>query len=247
MAIFDFLSSDKRRKRRLEREIKSANNKFKPKDYRQISLQNVIVEARAGNETAIHGLIKRFAVVAEPTIEDEKEKSWVYDALVDIGDKAVPALQRALRSSESITWVQRTLKHIVSPEEYRAEMLAVLADFDTEYERNPDRKLQTIMALSEISDEQVTEALIRFLDDVDETVRYQTVTALATQGVASTREALLRTMCEDESIRVRNAVIEAFSRLDWLTTGYKKKVEAILPGGYRMDKSGKILKLKSQG
>ena len=246
MAFFDFLSSDKRRKKRLEREIKSANNKFKPKDYRQISLQNVIVEAREGNEIAINGLIRRFSVVAEPTIEDEKEKSWVFDALVDIGDKTIPALKQALRNSESITWVQRTLRQIVTPEAYKDEMLAVLEDFDTEYERNPDRKLQTIMALSEIADEGVVSAIMRFLEDVDETVRYQTVTALASQGMESSREPLLKTMCEDESIRIRNEVIDAFARLGWLTTGYKKKVEAILPSGFRMDKSGKILKLKSQ-
>jgi HEAT repeat protein len=245
MGFFDFFSAEKRSEKRLDREIKSANNKFKPKDYRQVSLQNVIAEARKGNPKAVAGLLARFTVVADPTIEDEKEKEWVFDALVEIGEKALPEIRKALRRQESVSWIQRVLRNVVSAEAYRAEMLSVLEEFDTEYERNPDRKLQTIMALADIVDSDVTQALLRFLEDVDETVRYQTVTALARQGMDSAREPLLKVMCEDESIRVRNQVVEAFARLGWLTTGFKKKVDAILPGGFAHDKTGKIVKLGS--
>lgn len=243
MGIIDFLSKEKRKERSVDRAIRSANNKYKPKDYRQIALKEVIDAARDGNEAAIAGLLARFNVNAEPTIEDEKEKDWVCDALVDIGTQALPQIRRSLRTAESITWVQRTLRNIVSPEEYKAELLDVLSDFDTEYERNPDRKIQTIIALAETSSEEVAKGLIRFLEDVDETVRFQTVGALASQGNELAREPLLKTMCEDESIRVRNEAVDAFCRLGWLTTGYKKKVEAILPESYKQDKSGKIIKL----
>ena len=243
MGFFDFLSAEKRKEKKLDREIKSANNKFKPKDYRQVSLQNVIEAARKGNPTAVAGLLARFTVVAEPTIEDEKEKDWVFDALVEMGDKVLPEIRKALRRHESISWIQRVLRDIVSEDVYRAEMLSVLEEFDTEYERNPDRKLQTVMALAEIPDPSVVEALMRFLEDVDETVRYQTATALADCGDESAREPLLRVMCEDESLRIRNMVVEAFARLGWATAGYKKKVDSILPKGFIHDKSGKIVKL----
>ncbi len=229
----------------MDRDIRSANNKFKPKDYRQISLQNVIQAAKSGNDTAIAGLLKRFTVVAEPSMEDEREKEWVYDAIIDIGRDALPQIKRALRSLESVSWVLRTLKAIVSDEEYKTELLEILEDFDTEYEKNPDRKLQTVMALAEIEHIDVAKSLLRFLEDVDETVRYQTVVALTKQGMDVAREPLLKTMCEDESIRVRNEVVDAFSRLEWPTTGFKKKVDAILPKGYKHDKSGKIIKLGS--
>jgi len=237
------LSAEKRSEKRLDREIKSANNKFKPKDYRQVSLQNVIEEARKGRPKAIAGLLARFTVVADPTIEDEKEKEWVFDALLDIGEKVLPEVRKALRSQLSVSWIQRVLQNVVSEEVYLSEMLDVLSEFDTEYEKNPDRKLQTIMALSEIVKPEVSDALVPFLEDVDETVRYQTVTALALQGFETAREPMLRVMCEDESIRVRNAAVEAFAKLGWLTTGYKKKVDSILPSGYVHDKSGKIVKL----
>lgn len=243
MGLFDYLSSDKRRERRLERNIRSANNKFKPKDYRQPALDSVISEAREGNEVAISGLLARFSVFAEPSSEDEKEKEWVFDALIDIGDKALPPIRRALRSAESVTWVHRTLRHIVTAAEYRKELLDILSDFDTEYERNPDRKLQTIMALADVMDDTVREAMTRFLEDVDETVRFQTAVALTNHGDEQSREPLLKTMCEDESLRIRNEIIDAFARLEWPTTGFKKKVESILPPGYRQDKNGKIVKL----
>ena len=95
------------------------------------------------------------------------------------------------------------------------------------------------MALAETPGEEVVSALLRFLEDVDETVRFQTVVALAKHGQEMAREPMLKTMCEDESIRVRNEAIEAFSRLEWSTTGYKKKVDNVLPKGYKQDKSGR--------
>lgn len=246
MGLLDYFSSDKRRARRVERAVRSANNKFKPKEYRQVALGEVIDEAKAGNEAAVTGLLARFLVNAEPTIEDEREKEWVCDALIDMGRAVLPQIRKCMRSAERVNWVHRTLRSIVSLEEYKKELLDALSDFDTEYERNPDRKLQTIMALADVPGEDVSEALLRFLEDVDETVRFQTVVSLNKLANESAREALLNTMCEDESIRVRNEVIQSFAHLGWSTTGCKKKVDAILPAGFKQDKSGKIIKLGAQ-
>jgi hypothetical protein len=243
MGIFEYLSKARRHQRKVDARVRRANNKHTPKDYRQVALQEVIQFARAGDEAAVRGLIQRFSVNAEPSIEDEKEKEWVSDALVDIGRPVLPAISRALRSAESVNWVQRVLKSIVAPDEYRDELLSVLSAFDTEYERNPDRKMQTIMALSEIAEPAVADALVRFLEDVDETVRFQTVVALARIGDVRTREPMLKVLCDDESLRVRNEAIEAFAVLGWPTTGFKKKIDELLPRGYRHDKSGKIVKL----
>ena len=172
MGIFEYFSGARRHQRRVDARVRRANNKHTPKDYRQVALQEVIDFAKAGDAAALRGLIQRFSVNAEPSIEDEKEKEWVNGALVDIGRSALPAIAGALRSAESVNWVQRVLRAIVTPEEYRDELLSVLADFDTEYERNPDRKMQTIMALADIPETRVAEALIPFLEDVDETVRF---------------------------------------------------------------------------
>lgn len=245
MGILDFLSKERRHARKVDKAIRRANNKFTPKDYRQIALHDVIEFAKAGDQTALKGMLARFNVNAEPSIEDEREKEWVCEALIDIGEPALEQISRALRTAESVNWVQRTLRNIVGIEEYRKEMLDVLADFDTEYERNPDRKIQTIAALADLPDPEVAKALLRFLEDVDETVRFQTVRSLAELADESAREALLRTMCEDESIRVRNEVVESFAKLGWSTQGFKKKIDGILPSGYKHDKSGKIVKLGS--
>jgi len=245
MGIFEYFSSERRHQRKVDARVRRANNKHTPKDYRQIALQEVIDFAKAGDQAALRGLIQRFSVNAEPSIEDEKEKEWVNGALVDIGRPALPAISRALRSAESVNWLQRVLRAIVSSEEYRNELLSVLSDFDTEYERNPDRKMQTIMALAEIPERLVADALLPFLADVDETVRFQTVVALAKIGDEVAREPMLKVMCEDESLRVRNEVIETFATLGWSTMGFKKKIEELLPRGYRHDKSGKIVKLGS--
>jgi hypothetical protein len=215
MGLLEYFSKKNRSARWIAKQVRRANNKHTPKDYRQIALQNVLAHARKGNEDAIRGMVSRFAVVAEPTIEDEREKEWVCEAL----DAILPQ------------------------DTYKAELIAVLSDFDTEYERNPDRKIQTIMALAEIEAPEIVGALERFLEDVDETVRFQTVVALTRQGDESAREALLKAMCDDESIRVRNEIVASFARRGWSTAGAKKKVDAILPAGYKQDKGGKIVKL----
>jgi HEAT repeat protein len=245
MGILDFLSTEKRQLRRLERVVKRANNKYTPKDYRQIALREMMDEARRGNAVALSGLLARFNVCAEPSIEDEEEKEWVHDVLVEIGVPALPYIRRALRSAESVVWVQRAFKNIVTPEEFKKELLEVVNSFDTEYERNPDRKTQTVMALAEVPGHDVAEALLRFLGDVDETVRFQTVVALAKQADEVAREPMLKTICDDESIRVRNIAIESFANLGWSTTGFKKKMEPLLPAGYTQDRSGRIVKIGS--
>jgi len=243
MGILNFLSKEKRHERWINKQVARANNKHTPKDYRQIALQNVIEHARRGDAIALRGMVARFGVIAEPTIEDEREKEWVCEALIDIGDDSLPHIKHAMRSAESVSWVHRALRAIVSPEVFKLELLDVLSDFDTEYERNPDRKIQTIMALADVHEPDVVLALLRFLADVDETVRFQTVAALAQQEDDAAREAMLKAMCEDESIRVRNEIVDAFARLGWSTSGQKKKIDAILPDGYRHDKSGRIVKL----
>jgi hypothetical protein len=245
MGIFDYLSKERRHRRKVDARVRRANNKHTPKDYRQIALQEVIDLAKSGDEIALRGLIQRFSVNAEPSIEDEKEKEWVSDALVNIGRPALPHIAKALRTAESVNWVQRVFHGIVSPEEYAVELLSVLSGFDTEYERNPDRKTQTVMALAEVPERRVAEALLRFLEDVDETVRFQTVVSLAKIGDEIAREPMLKVMCDDESLRVRNEVIEAFASLAWSTQGFKKKIDDLLPRGYRHEKSGRIVKLGS--
>jgi hypothetical protein len=246
MGLLNFLSSEERSKRRVAKVIRNANNKFKPKEYRQPALSELIDIAKAGNEEGMSGLLSRFSVNAEPSSEDELEKEWACEALVEIGRAALPPIRRSMRSAESISWIQRTLKNIVSADEFKTELLDVLSEFDTEYERNPDRKLQTIAALADAEGDDVVVAIIPFLKDVDETVRFQTVSTLAKQGDDLAREPMLETMCEDESLRVRNETVDAFAQLEWSTKGFKKKVDAILPKGFRHDKSGKIVRLGAQ-
>lgn len=243
MGLLDIFSSEKRHANRLVKEIRTANNKYSPKDYRQVSLGYVIDAAKKREPAAISGLLTRFAVNAEPSTEDEKEKDWACETLIEIGRDALPQIRKSLRTAESVTWMQRILRQIVTPDEYKGELLDVLAGFDTEYERNPDRKQQTVMALADVQGADVVLALLRFLDDVDETVRFQTVTALAKQADEQAREPLLDRLCREESIRIRNEIIEAFAALGWSTSGFKKKIDELLPKGFRHEKTGKIVKL----
>jgi hypothetical protein len=243
MGLLDIFSAEKRQAKRLVKEIRTANNKYTPKDYRQVALSYVIECAKKKDAEAISGLLFRLNVNCEPSTEDEKEKDWACETLVEIGRDGLPQLRKSLRCAESVTWMHRILRQVVTPEEYKAELLDVLNDFDTEYERNPDRKLQTIVALAEVSGPEVVAAIVRFLDDVDETVRFQAVAALVQHADEQAREPLLDRLVKEESIRIRDEIIAAFALLSWSTAGYKNKIDELLPKGYRHEKSGKIVKL----
>ena len=74
MGMLEFLSKENRLRRKIEKNIKRANNKHTPKDYRQAALYEVMDEAKKGNEQAIAGLLVRFSINAEPSIEDKRTR-----------------------------------------------------------------------------------------------------------------------------------------------------------------------------
>ena len=180
MGILSYFDKDVRKKRAATKAVATANNKHMPKDYRRAGLSEVMDLARKGDPIAIQGLVARFAVFAEPTIEDEEEKEWVHEELVSIGESVVSALFKAVEGgAESVSWHLRTLERILPAEAYDQKLLDLIAAFDTEYERSPDRKIQVLTVLGGRSDPRVCAAVVRFLDDVDETVRFNAVKALA--------------------------------------------------------------------
>jgi len=244
MSLFSYFSKDERQKRAVAGAVAKANSKHMPKDYRRAALSQVIETARQGDTSAINGLVARFSVFAEPSIEDEEEKEWIHEELVQIGKPALPALFKAVEGgAESISFHLRTLEHILSEAEYNEKLLEIINKFDTEYERNPDRKIQLIVAIGDRNDPRIPKAIVRFLEDVDETVRFNAVKALARhRDEESCREPFIRLLLRDESQRVKDELVEILGELQWSVHGYRKEVEAALPSGCRLDRQGTIKK-----
>ena len=58
------------------------------------------------------------------------------------------------------------------------------------------------------------------------------------KDIATTLQTL--TNPEEDSIRVRTRIAEALERLDWEVKGFRKKVESVLPEGFRVTSKGRI-------
>jgi HEAT repeat protein len=162
------------------------------------------IQALAEMETpeAAAALLKRFNFTIDPSITDQDEKDLAFRGIVAAGKEAVPAVAEFCVKAEALTWPLKILKEVLDEEEYKDELLAILERFDTEYSRNVEPKLQLIQALEEVIHEDVREAIERFLEDVNETVRFRAVQTTFVQGNAASVEPLITLLESEESVRV---------------------------------------------
>jgi HEAT repeat protein len=129
----------------------------------------------------------------------------------------------------------------VAPEVVVGHLLGLLARMDTEYERDPARKIQILTTLSERKDPRAAAGAARFTLDANETVRFAAVAAVLAQDDAATFEAaLVECLCQEESVRVRNRVLESLAISANSVGARREAVAARLTPAYSLDKSGVV-------
>src|SRR5215471_21790785 len=187
MGLFDFLGKKK------QDDVAAPAKKVAVKDIARLSRlagdkmaqnfdrQEAIEElAHAGTAEAAEGLLRRFAFTMEPSITDQEEKENAAEGIVNAGTAAIEPIRRYCARAESLTWPLKVLRRIVGEEQMADELLALLEEFDVEYMRNPEPKIQLISVLEEYPNDDVRVAVEPFLADVNEPVRFHaTVTVFS--------------------------------------------------------------------
>ncbi len=230
-------------KGRLAKHIARAKNKDAQSADRFASLEALRDD---GSPEAVDGLLTRFTIRYDKSIEDEQEKQWVFDELVKMGNKILPSLQKHLRSADSIAWALKVLHEVASAD----EAWPILADLcernDNTYTRDPSKKIQLLHYLGEQSDPRTGKALLPYLEDMDEGVRFVTVEGLLRHKDAeAAREPLLKLLIneKEESRRIKKRIVDGFADLGWDVKGFsgtvEKMLDDLLPGS-RLDNHGKI-------
>jgi hypothetical protein len=79
MGLLDLFSKDKRDERSRAKNIERAVNKYAQSADRLKALESL---ADDGSVEALYGMLRRFALLYDKTIEDEQEKEWVFEVLV---------------------------------------------------------------------------------------------------------------------------------------------------------------------
>jgi HEAT repeat protein len=239
MGLMDLFSREKREERALANLIRRATHKYLQSPERYKAMEGL---ANEGSDAALYGLLCRFGMVYDKSIEDEQEKEWVFDTIAAKGRAALPAVTRYLRSADSVSWPLRLLPKVANKEEEFALVERVLAEHEPGYERDPTKKIQLLRHLSQQKDPRAPSLVAPYLADMDEGVRFAAVESL----LRLKNEALLQVFVSDteESLRLRIRIAEGFAELGWLVHGYRGGVEKKLPEGFQLDREGHILDRK---
>ena len=234
MGFLDRFSKDGRDARSREKNAARAINKYMQSPDRLKALQALRDD---GSDDALYALMKRFGMMYDKSIEDEQEKEWVFEWLIEKGATVLPALKRYMLSAESISWPLRVLDKVIDPKEGRIDVIAaVLERHEPGYERDPTKKIQLLTHLAGLKHPRVPPLAAPYLTDMDEGVRYAAVEALLKQGEeAAARLPLLDLMAKEESLRVRIRIADGFADLGWTVADKREEIEKTLPESYQLD------------
>jgi hypothetical protein len=209
------------------------------------------VLAKMDSEEAVGALLARFTFYTDPSITDQEEKESVFNTVVSKGSVAVGPVKRFMAKAEAITWPIKMLDRLLPEGEFLGAMFELLSGMDTEYERDPQRKLQLLAAVETRRDPRILAAVKPFLADVNESVRFHAVGGvLAQDNAEEARDTLLEQLAKEDSMRVKARLLDGFAQRGWPVDASKIgmlpegcwPVDASkigkLPEGYAVDAQG---------
>lgn len=201
---------------------------------------------RMASADAARALFRRFDWAMDPSITDQDEKEAAADGIVEAGDAALQPLRDYCARADSLNWPLRILERVVPAERLTEELLGLLDQFDTEYVRNPEPKIQLLGALAAHPCAEVRVAVEPFLGDMAEPVRFAAVDAVLAMNDRESVVALVPVLAEDESLRVRNRIALGLSQRAWpVHESLRAACAAALPDGYVLDAEGRVIARKA--
>ena len=199
--------------------------------------------ADMGSAEAVVVLLKRFTFRIDPSITDQEEKEAAFRGILRAGKDAVEPVRAFAAKAESLSWPMKILKELVSGDEYVVELVRWLSQWDTEYAKFVDPKVQILTALEEHKHPSIRAEVERFLEDVNEPARFHAAAALLAQEDPSAAHPLGRLLADEESVRVRTRAAEGLQQRGWpIGTDEREAVRRSLPSPYSLDGSGRVVK-----
>ena len=228
MGLADLFSKEARARNNLKKTIQRAADKHAQSGDRFRALELLRDD---GSPEAIAGLLRRFSFVYDKSIEDEQEKEWVYQILVELGSKVLPELRRYMHESDTLSWALKVLEHIATGDAFHQTLQALCERNDNSYVRDPSKKIQLVHFMGEHRDPEIVAMIVPYVDDVDEGVRFKAVEALVHQGQ---REVILAPLVarllnkSEESRRIKVRIVEGLSETGIPITERTSEVERAL-------------------
>ncbi len=234
MGLFDFLKkgdSPRGEDKELARLQKMVSNKLSQNVDREDALHRL---AAMATPAAVSVLLTRFNWTLNPSIKDQEEKEVAVQGIVAAGEAGLETICNYCIRAEALTWPLKAIKGIVSdPGQLETVLLEVLDEFDTDYMRNPEPKVQLMQALGEFSSDDVRVACEPFMMDQSEEVRFAAVTTVLGCNQAESLDSFIEAMKEEESLRVKNRIATGIVEKAWsLTSAQEEELRGCCPPGF---------------
>ena len=199
--------------------------------------QEAIAElAEMGTPEAAAALLKRFTFHIDPSITDQEEKDGAYQGVLAAGPAAVPTIRAFAAKAESLAWPIKLVKELLAEEACVEELLLWLERWDTEYSKFSDPKLQLLGALEDFKNPAILSKVSPFLEDVNGDARFLAVATVLAQDDDAAVPALLAALEIEESLRVKNRVLDGFASRGWaVPEELLSQTRKALPPEYSVD------------
>lgn len=241
MGLFDIFKGKKEGASSADKWAERAGDKRAQAYDRQEALNEL---ANLGTKEAAAALLKRFTFVVDPSITDQEEREVAFQGVLKAGRAAIEPIRTFSERAESLAWPTRILKELMTEDEFITELTEWLAKWDTEYSKFIDPKLQLLLTLEDYKSDKVRDAVLPFLEDVNEPARYHaTVTLLAQEPSDVIRDALIAAFSEEESMRIKTKIADAFIARGWpVPENIRDAARRKLPDNYSLSDLGLLLK-----
>lgn len=220
------------KERSLQKTIDKAVNKLAQQADRWAALEKLRDDS---SDEALFGLCKRFGVTSMKGVEDEQEKNWVVDALVEKGGAALAPLVRYMKGADQLSFPLRVLERIADHDKTISVVDELFASEPPGYARFPDRRIDLIKWFTEwkgVTEDEVVSRVSPYVADFDENVRFIAIDGLSSREpkkfVGTLVDALVRP--EEESGRIRRTIVEVLERTKAPLGARAGEVAAMLTG-----------------
>jgi hypothetical protein len=226
--VFGLFSKEKS----LQRTVEKATNKLAQQPDRWGALEKLKED---GSEGAVLGLCRRFSITSMKSVEDEAEKLWVVDTLVDKGEAALAPLVRYMKSAEQLAFPLRVLERIAPRDRVLGVADELFASEPPGYVRMPERRIDLLRWFTEWkpgTDDELVSRFSPYVTDFDENVRFVAIDGMATRTPAKIAPPLIAALLrpEEESGRIKRAILEALERSQAPLGDHATAVAAMLTG-----------------
>lgn len=218
----------------LQKTIEKATNKLAQQIDRFGALEKLDQD---GSEDALFGLCKRFSITSMKGVEDEQEKHWVVDRLVEKGPVALAPLVRYMKTAEQLAFPLRVLERIADRSKILEVADQLFASEPPGYVRMPERRIDLIRWFSEwkpATDDEVVTRLTPYVTDFDENVRFVSIEGMGHRGdPAKLVEPLVAALVrpEEESGRIKRTIVEVLAKTKAPLGDKADAVTAAIAGG----------------